>query len=176
MFCFDFFVTIYLATDTHTCCFIWVLCELKSQLTDTHAFFFRFIAALAHAIVVVAVCTPTGAFEGGACVYLMVYFLRRTCSPAEGPATITTANANIVGYALGLAITLSRIPSQYTDRYAVVFVLAVLDYFCCIGHTWDRSPTLETIANCRLFWACGVAVNVATLYAAWSDPLITTTH
>ena len=137
---------------------------------------FRFIAALAHAIVVVAVCTPTGAFEGGACVYLMVYFLRRTCSPAEGPATITAANANIVGYALGLAITLSRIPSQYTDRYAVVFVLAVLDYFCCIGHTWDRSPTLETIANCRLFWACGVAVNVATLYAAWSDPLITTTH
>jgi hypothetical protein len=51
--------------------------------------------------------------------------------------------------------------------------MVVLDYFLGIGHVWERSPDMETVANCRLFWACSAGLCLAALYGAWREDLLT---
>jgi hypothetical protein len=64
------------------------------------------------------------------------------------------------------------VPPTAPSRFSVLFALVVLDYFLGVGHTWDRQATLETIANCRLFYVCGGTLCTAALYAAWQDRLL----
>jgi hypothetical protein len=47
----------------------------------------------------------------------------------------------------------------------IIMLLVVLDYFLGVGHTYDRQATLDTVANCRLFYVCVASVSLACLYA-----------
>ena len=148
---------------------------------------FWFIVAAVHAIVVVSTCSPVDVFAAGGAVYLMVHFLSRLCAPAEpdgengyqapGAAAaagsgITMANANILGYMSGVGVALYCVPPQYSNRLFLVVALVGIDYFLGVGHMWDRSPNMETVANCRLFWVCCASLCLAALYGAWKDDLL----
>jgi hypothetical protein len=150
--------------------------------------FFWAAALLVHLIVVAAACTPCDAFAAAGSATLMVHFLHRICqAPADGggghallggapgPAVFwspMTANANILGYTAGLAVAFYCVPEFYGNRYTPLFLLALLDYFLGIGHVWDREPSMSTVANCRLFWACSASLCCAALYGAWTDDLL----
>jgi hypothetical protein len=151
---------------------------------------FWFVVAGVHAIVVLATCSPVDAFAAGGAVYLMVHFLMRLCSPPGDPnadhggyqqapggmpsvsSGITVANANILGYMAGVGVALYCVPAQYSNRFFLVLFLVVVDYFLGVGHMWDRSPNMEVIANCRLFWVCSASLCLAALYGAWRDDLL----
>lgn len=127
---------------------------------------------LSHALVVFIVTDPSDAFGAVSATMFMVYFLYRSCYPrAGGSLNITRENLNILGYALGVA----QMGYQVTDirpygGYVVMLVL-VLDYFLGLGHTYDREATLETVANCRLFYICTVSLCIAFLYAMSGEEL-----
>lgn len=140
---------------------------------------FWFVVAGAHAIVVAAACSPIDLFAWGLATYLIVSFLARICTPAEfrqddsGVGDVTIANANVLGYMLGVGISVYSVPGQYTNRFVLLFLMVVLDYFLGIGHVWERSPSTETVSNCRLFWACSSGLCLAALYGAWKEDLLT---
>jgi hypothetical protein len=140
---------------------------------------FWFVVAGAHAIAIVAACSPVDVFAWLLATYLCVSFLMRICTPADvgedGPHTsaVTIANANVLGYMLGVGIALHNVPGQYSNRYFLIFLTVVLDYFLGIGHVWERSPSIDTVSNCRLFWACSAGLCLASLYGAWKEDLLT---
>ena len=133
---------------------------------------FWFVVACAHAVAVLAVCSPVDAFGAVVSVYAMVEALRRICQPAPGDVSIVQVNSSIVVYAFGLGLAAYSVPAACQSRYTVLFLLGVLDYFLGVGHTWDRAPTMHTVANCRLCWVCSVSLCAAAMYAAWHDDLL----
>jgi hypothetical protein len=152
---------------------------------------FWFVAAGAHAIAVLAACSPADAFAVGAAAYLMVHFLSQLCRPADercaggyqsadaganmggaGAGAMTAANANILGYMAGVGIAVYSVPAQYSNRLVILLLLVVMDYFLGVGHAWDRGPSMFTVANCRLFWVCSASLCLAALYGAWRDDLL----
>ena len=132
---------------------------------------FWFVVGCVHAVAVVAVCSPVDVFAALASVYAMVSALHRICRPTLPETSILQVNSSIVAYAFGLCLAAYSVPAACQNRQAVLFMLAVLDYFLGLGHTWDRAPTMHTVANCRLCWACAVSVCAATTYAVWHDDL-----
>jgi hypothetical protein len=151
--------------------------------------FFWMVALLVHLIVVMAACTPCDAFAAIGAAVLMVHFLHRICEPmpAADPAPFggggsgqaggafwspMTANGNLLGYSAGLGVAFYCVPESYGNRFTLLFLLGVLDYFLGVGHVWDREPSTATIANCRLFWACSASLCLAALYGAWTDDLL----
>lgn len=139
---------------------------------------FWFVVAGTHAITLAAACSPVDAFALAIATYLMVHFLAQLCSHTTSSmehvpvGNVTVANANILGYMAGACVAMYCIPPQYSNRLVLLFLLVVLDYFLGIGHVWDRSPSMETVANCRLFWVCSASLCVAALYGAWTDDLL----
>jgi len=130
------------------------------------------IVALIHVAGVVAACSPMDLFALFFSAFLLTQFLRSLCAPIDPERGPMLVNFSLVGYISGFAIAIACVPAGCSARYAILFSMATLDYFLGVGHTWDRSPTIETIANCRLFWACAAALCVATLYATWRDDLL----
>ena len=161
--------------------------EALSQAGMWGALFWA-VSLLVHLIVVAAACTPCDAFAAMGAAALMVHFLYRICQAPDagmgghapldgglGPGVFwspMTANANILGYTAGLATAFYCVPEFYGNRYTPLLLLALLDYLLGIGHVWDREPTMSTVANCRLFWACSASLCVAALYGAWTDDLL----
>lgn len=141
------------------------------------AMFWAAVAA-AHLVVVLAACSPCDVFAAVLAVYLMVSFLQSLCrplSPEPGEASSGSAiraNANILGYTAGLAVAAYCVPEQYANRFPLLIVLGVLDYFLGVGHVWDRAPSMETVASCRTFWCCCACLSLAGLYGAWRDDLL----
>ena len=154
---------------------------------------FWFVAAGAHAIAVLAACSPVDGFAAFAAAYLMVHFLSQLCRSADercaggyqsaggggngtgagaGAGAMTAANANILGYMAGVGIAVYSVPQQYSNRMVIVFLLVVMDYFLGVGHAWDRGPSMQTVANCRLFWVCSASLCLAAMYGAWRDDLL----
>jgi len=140
---------------------------------------FWFIVSGAHAITIAAACSPVDVFAWGLATYLCVSFLARLCAgpeyDADGPISgaVSLANANVLGYMAGAAVAVYSVPNDYSNRFILIFVMVVLDYFLGVGHVWERSPSVETVANCRLFWACSAGFGLAVLYAAWREDLLT---
>jgi len=140
---------------------------------------FWFLVAGAHAIAIAAACSPVGVFSWLWATYMTVTFLAKLCTPSEyghdGPAAsaVTLGNVNVLGYMSGVFVAVSNVPAQYSNRYILIFLMVVLDYFLGIGHVWERSPSIQTVSNCRLFWACSAGLCLATLYGAWKDDLLT---
>lgn len=133
---------------------------------------FWFAVACVHFVAVLAMATPGDAFAVGACTYLMIHFLQRVCAPVDAEAGLSHNSVNVVGYLTGLLLALFCVPQGYGNRYTIAFVLGAVDYFLGIGHTWDRAPTMATVASCRLFWACSASLAVAALYGAWHDEVL----
>ena len=133
---------------------------------------FWFAVACVHFIAMLARSTPGDVFAVGACTYLMIHFLQRICAPVDSEAGFSPNSINVVGYLTGLLLALFCVPPGYGNRYTIAFVLGAIDYFLCIGHTWDRAPTMATVASCRLFWACSASLAVAGLYGAWHDEVL----
>jgi hypothetical protein len=140
---------------------------------------FWFIVSAAHAVVVAAACSPVDLFAWGLATYLCVSFLARLCSgpecDADGPVSgaVSLANANVLGYMAGAAVAFYNVPNDYSNRFILIFGMVVLDYFLGVGHVWERAPSVETVANCRLFWACSAGVGLAAMYQAWREDLLT---
>jgi hypothetical protein len=140
---------------------------------------FWFVVAGAHAIAIAAACSPVDFFAWALATYLTVSFLAKLCAGGEyasdgpAPATVSVANANVLGYMAGAGVAFYCVPPDYSNRLVIIFLMVVLDYFLGIGHVWERSPDMETVANCRLFWACSAGLCLAALYGAWREDLLT---
>jgi hypothetical protein len=140
---------------------------------------FWFVVSGAHAVVVAAACSPVDLFAWLLATYLCVSFLARLCAGPElthdGPASgaVSIANANVLGYMAGAGVALYNVPGEYSNRFILLFAMVVLDYFLGVGHVWERAPSFETVANCRLFWACSAGLGLAALYGAWREDLLT---
>ena len=140
------------------------------------------VHALAHAIVVMAACTPCDLFAALGATYLMVHFMYRICQPQEGggepgvhPGAFwspMTANGNLLGYSAGMGIAFYCVPENYGNRFTLLFLMGILDYFLGIGHVWDREPSTATIANCRLMWICSASLCLSALYGVWTNDLL----
>ena len=63
-----------------------------------------------------------------------------------------------------------QIPDGQTNGGTVVMLMVVLDYFLGVGHMYDRQATIETIANCRLFYVCTVSLSLAFFYGMYNMP------
>jgi hypothetical protein len=140
---------------------------------------FWFLVSGAHAIVFASACSPVDVFAWALATYLTVSFLAKLCTPPEfshdGPSAgaVTLANVNVLGYMAGVLVAFYNVPGQYTNRFVIIFLTVVLDYFLGIGHVWERAPSVETVANCRLFWACSAGLCLGALYGAWKDDFLT---
>lgn len=135
---------------------------------------FWLTAVVTHAVVVLLATSPGDVFLCGGATYLMVGCLCSLCRPkdAEGaPAEAMRVNANLLGYVGGLAVAVAGVPDGYSQRYCLLLLLAVLDYFLGVGHVWDRAPMMETVTTCRVFFACSAALSLTGAYAAWHEGL-----
>jgi hypothetical protein len=120
---------------------------------------------LAHAIVVGVISDPVDIFGSLSGPCFMVYFLYRACAPKPPNLNITQENLNLLGYGLGVLQMAYQMTETRPNGPTVVMLVVVLDYFLGVGHCYDRQATLDTAANCRLFYVVAVSVALAALYA-----------
>jgi hypothetical protein len=119
---------------------------------------------LVHAIVVLVVADPVDIFGLIASTCFMTYFLHRACAPKSQILNLTQENLNIVGYCLGVLMAAYQFTNLRQHSGTTLMLLVVLDYFLGIGHTFDRQATIDTVANCRLFYICVGTLGTAILY------------
>ena len=120
---------------------------------------------LAHAVVVFIISDPVDIFGALSSVSFMVYFLYRACAPKGPNLSLTQENINILFYCLGVSQMAYQLTDTRGNGATIIMLLVVLDYFLGVGHTYDRQATLDTVANCRLFYVCVASVSLACLYA-----------
>lgn len=136
-------------------------------------FMFWMYCLVVHAVVAFIVTDPVDVFAAISGTCFMVYFLHRICYPRGPMLNLTQVNFNVLGYCLGLG----QIGYQITDArpYACygICMLVVFDYFLGFGHTFDLQATLDTVANCRLWYVCIVSLSLAFLYAISGPDMIT---
>lgn len=121
---------------------------------------------LAHALVVFVVDDPVDVFGAVSATSFMVYFLYRACYPKAGHSlNLTQENLNILGYALGVMQMAYQLTDTRRNGGYVVMLVLILDYFLGLGHTYDRQASIDTIANCRLFYVCAASLSLSLLYA-----------
>lgn len=141
----------------------------ESGLWD--AIFWAFCGG-AHAIVITVVMSPADAYAVSISSLLIIYFLGRLCAPRFSQISMTQENFNLLGLFAGLLIVGYNIPDSHSGRSAALMVTCLLDYMLGVGHTWDASPTMDVVSNCRLFWVCSASLCLAALYGAWHDHLL----
>ena len=120
---------------------------------------------LAHAIVVCVISDPVDVFGSVSGPCFMVYFLYRACAPKPASLNLTQENLNLLGYGLGVLQTAYQMTETRPNGPTVIMLVVVLDYFLGVGHCYDRQATLDTAANCRLFYVCAGSFALAGLYA-----------
>jgi hypothetical protein len=141
--------------------------ENLDQLGMWDLLFWAF-CTLAHGIVVVMVADPVDLYGCVSSTTFMVYFLYRACSPKGQHANLTMENLNILGYCLGILQLTYQITDTRENGATIVMILVVLDYFLGIGHTYDRHTTIDTVANCRLFYICMGSLSLACFYSMYN--------
>ncbi len=122
-------------------------------------------ALLAHVLALLLVSDPVAAFGAVSAPAFMVYFLYRACAPKGRELHLTQENLNILGYFLGVLQLGYQLTDARPNGATVVMLVVVLDYFLGLGHTYDRDASIETVANCRLFYVCTASLGLACLYA-----------
>ena len=126
-----------------------------------------------HCVMVFMMCSPVDPVTGLGAGGLMAYALWRICKPADGETGGgASAFGGVVVYLVGAGVAAHGIAAQYSNRYALTGLLLLFDYVLRLGHVWDRATTMETVANCRVCYACWSGVVVAGIYAAWGDDLV----
>jgi hypothetical protein len=146
--------------------------ELLHECGLWDAIFWAFCAG-AHTIVITVVMSPADVYAVSISSLLIIYFLGRLCAPRfSQQLSMTQENFNLLGLFAGLLISGYNIPDSHSGRSAALMVMCLLDYMLGVGHTWDASPTMDVITNCRLFWVCSTSLCLAALYGAWHDHLL----
>ncbi len=146
--------------------------ELLQETGLWDAIFWAFCAG-AHIIVVTVSMSPADVYTVILSSLLIIYFLGRLCSPRNSQISMTQENFNLLGLFAGLLIVGYNIPDSHSGRSAALMIMCLLDYMLGVGHTWDSSPSMDTVTNCRLFWVCSTSLCLAALYGAWHDHLLT---
>ena len=126
----------------------------------------------AHALVFTVVMSPADLFAVVLSTLLAFYVLGRLCAPRHCQLSMTQENISLLGYCAGLAVVAYNVPDAHQGRSAALLVTVLLDYMLGMGHTWDQSPNMDCVTNCRLFWVCSASVCLAGLYGAWHDHLL----
>ena len=133
---------------------------------------FWFVVTGVHLVCVLAACSPGDGFACIVAVYAMVKALHSLCAPASEEPSIMRVNSSVAGYAFGMGVALYCVPPDYDNRYVIFFLLALLDYILVVGHTWDKSPTVRTVGNCRLCWALATSLCMGALYAGFNERML----
>jgi len=133
---------------------------------------FWLYCTFAHSILFIVVMSPSDAYAAALATILFTYFLACICQPRQCQPSMTQTNLNLLGLWAGLLIAFYNLPDAHTGRLAALCVMCLLDYMLGVGHTWDPSPTMDTITNCRLFWICSASFCLAALYGAWHNHLL----
>jgi len=132
---------------------------------------FWFFFLLSHSFTVLLLTTPVDTFAAILSVIFMAHFAHLGCAPRPVHINITRDNFNLLGYALGFGLMAYSISKMGTAHLVCMFCMASLDYGLALGHTYDRQATLDTVTNCRLFYACVVTLGLCGVYAFWLDLL-----
>lgn len=143
-------------------------CEVLTSVGTWDPMFWLLVAGV-HFVAFACACTPVDLFGGLFASYLCTHYLSRMCAPADPTRGVGFVNFDLLGYAGGVSVAAWTIPDAYTSRFSLLFGLVALDYFLCVGHTWDREPSFRTVANSRAFWACCAGLCMAAVYGVWSD-------
>jgi hypothetical protein len=125
-----------------------------------------------HTLLLLIVMSPADMYAISLSALLVVYFLCRICQPRLSQLNMTQENLNLLGYWAGLLIAGYNLPDAHTGRLAALLIMCLLDYMLGVGHTWDVTPMMDVITNCRLFWVCSASFCMAGLYGAWHDHLL----
>lgn len=133
---------------------------------------FWLYCSLAHAIVFSVVMSPSDAYAVTLATILFPYFLACICQPRQCQPSMTQTNLNLLGLWAGLLIAFYNLPDAHTGRVAALGIMCLLDYMLGVGHTWDPSPTMDTITNCRLFWVCSASFCLAAMYGVWHNHML----
>jgi len=142
--------------------------ENVSTAMHWDALFWAIVTAV-HLVFVAAVCSPVDLFACLVATYTIVRALFLVCKPVSDDANMMKVNSSIVGFVIGMGIALFCTPSKYPSRYVTFCILAILDYILVVGHTWDRAPSIQTVANCRLCWSISSALFITGLYGNFHD-------
>jgi hypothetical protein len=130
----------------------------------------------AHSVVILVVMSPADAHAAALSILFIVYFLGRLCAPRFSQMSMTQENINLLGFFAGLLVAAYNIPDTHSGRSAALLCMCLLDYMLGVGHTWDVTPSMDTVTNCRLFWVCSASLCLAALYGAWHDHLLVDEH
>ena len=126
----------------------------------------------AHALVVTVIMSPADLFAVALSTLFTFYFLARLCAPRHCQMSMTHENINLLGYCAGVAVAAYNLPDAHSGRSAAILITILLDYMLGMGHTWDQTPPMDTVTNCRLFYVSSVSCCLAALYGAWHDHLL----
>jgi hypothetical protein len=135
-------------------------------------------ACITHAVAVAAITSPGGIFAFSLSLCLLMHALYGLCAPPPQAqnsyerARPIGLHFGVVEYLAGMIVAFNQVPTQYPNRYIVLGIMGMFDYFLCVGHTWDRAPTTLTIANCRLCYVAAVTLASVSMYGAWHDSLL----
>ena len=144
--------------------------ELMLELAPWDLLFWLFCIFL-HAIAISILMSPADLYAVLLSILLCIYFLGRLCAPTC-QVNVTQGNINLLGFCSGLLIAAYNIPDDHAGRPATLVIMLFLDYMLGVGHAWDMPPTMDTVANCRLFYVCCSCLCLCALYAAWHDHLL----
>ena len=125
--------------------------------------------SLQHCILVLILTSPCDFYAAALCACFLAYFAYRSCAPNPAGYTQTQANLNMMGYAFGAIAAYRNIPGGSPNRSGCLAFFIMIDCFMGMGHAWDRQATLDTVANCRLFYVCASSLGLCLIYAFWWD-------
>ena len=133
---------------------------------------FWFVVAGVHLVGVLAACSPVDGFACVVAAYAMVRALQCLCAPTSEEPSVMRVNSSVAGYVFGMGVAVYCVPPEDDNRYVIFFLQGLLDYILVVGHTWDRSPTVQTVGNCRLCWALSASLCTGALYAGYNERLL----
>ena len=137
---------------------------------------FWLYCAIVHIIIFLVVMSPADTCAVALSSIQYSYFLTSLYQPRQNQLSMTQINITLLGLWVGLLTALHNLPDTHSGLIAAVLVMFILNYMLGIGHTWDSTPTMDVITNCRLFWACSSSFCLAALYGAWHDHLLLEIH
>ena len=145
--------------------------ELMVELAPWDLLFWLF-CIFVHGIAISILMSPADLYAVILSSILTIYFLGRLCAPTTCQINMTQGNINLMGFCSGLLIAAYNIPDDHMGRPATLVLILFLDYMLGVGHAWDMPPTMDTVANCRLFYVCSTCMSLCGLYGAWHDHLL----
>jgi hypothetical protein len=138
---------------------------------------FTALVILSHGLLVAVLCTPNSlhflllivlVFYISFSIILQPKIQTPTDIPASASSVGTTYLVAVMLYGLGMVYVCGNIsydPHQLKLQLITVFIC--IDFLLILGHTWDPTPLMSTIINCRfVYLICSICAN-AIIYIMW---------